>query len=142
VTPKTYDSEPLPVQAGNRLYYSPQHAYKHPPRCKFRPVNLLILNNWVYMDGYMSCNRKYTSEYIPDRVYGVGRVGPYSVLTVHVPPKHTHNYSTGHSTHIVITRLTCIWKVQDLNFGEHIEIFSVVHFKWKVKLFRFSVRTT
>ena len=37
----------------------------------------------------MCCNRKYTSEYIADRVGVVGRVGRCSVLILYRPPRNT-----------------------------------------------------
>jgi len=33
VTPKTYGSEPLPVQARRRVYFSPEYVNKQLPRC-------------------------------------------------------------------------------------------------------------
>jgi hypothetical protein len=77
LTQRRYHNEPLPAQAGNRLCYSLDHTYKHLPHvCDqkgSRTVKLLILMNWMYMDGYMCCNMEYTSEYIPERAFEVSR---------------------------------------------------------------------
>jgi hypothetical protein len=63
VTPSACNSEPLPLQARSRLYYSLEHVYKHLPNaCGPKGschVKVSICNSRVCMDECVCCNRIY-----------------------------------------------------------------------------------